>query len=214
MRLLIEQIEDVRYLTEEKEGKKSLYIEGVFLQAEQKNRNSRIYPRAILEREVARYLKEKVDRNCAWGELGHPESPTINLDRASHRIVNLKSEGNNWIGKARILETPMGNTVRALIEDGGQIGVSSRGVGSLKMVEGINMVQDDYHLSTGADIVADPSAPDAFVRGLMEQREWVWNNGLIQEADIHAIYQEVKNAKSKNLEETTLKAFSHFINKL
>lgn len=214
MKLLVETVEDVKYLTEEQDGKKTLHIEGVFLQAERKNRNGRIYPHSILEREVERYLKEKVESNRAWGELGHPDSPTINLDRASHRIIKLESDGNNWNGKARILETPHGNIVKALIEDGGRIGVSSRGIGTLKMVEGVNMVQDDFHLATAADIVADPSAPDAFVRGLMEGKEWVWDNGLIKEATVADMHREVKRASKKNLEETILKAFKNFVEKL
>jgi hypothetical protein len=214
MKLLIERIEEVQYLVEEVNGKKVMHIEGVFLQAERKNRNGRVYPKSILEREVSRYVKDKVDRNCAWGELGHPDSPTINLDRTSHRIISLKEDGNNWVGKARIQDTPHGRIVKALIEDGGQLGVSSRGCGTLKMCEGTNMVQDDYHLATGADVVADPSAPDAFVNGLMEQKEWIWNNGLIEEKEIARIYQEVKAAHRRDLEESTIRAFESFIKKL
>ena len=212
MKLLVETVHDMKLVTEDAaDGKKTLHIEGIFLQSEQKNRNGRIYPKTILEREVNRYIKEKVDRNSAWGELGHPDTPTINLDRAAMRIISLTNEGNDWIGKARILNTPHGNIVKALIEDGGQLGVSSRGVGSLKMVEGANLVQDDFHLATAADVVADPSAPDAFVNGLMEGKEWIWNNGVIQEVDVSKIYKEVKNANRKQLEETTLKAFEKFM---
>lgn len=214
MKLLVETVTDVKYINEEVDGKKILHIEGVFLQAEQKNKNGRIYPRKILEREVARYMQEKVQADRAWGELGHPDSPTINLDRASHRIISLKEDGNNWVGKARILSTPHGNIVKALIEDGGRIGVSSRGIGTLKMSEGVNMVQDDYHLATAADIVADPSAPDAYVRGLMEQKEWIFNNGIIVESDIAQMRNNIKRASSKKLEETILVEFQKFIKRL
>jgi len=214
MKLIVEQIENVQYLTEEVEGKKHMYIEGIFLQSEKKNRNGRKYPKNILEREVNRYIREYVNQNRAWGELGHPDSPTVNLDRASHRIISLREDGNNYIGKARIQDTPHGRIVKALIEDGGNLGVSSRGVGTMRMVEGTNIVQDDYHLATAADIVADPSAPDAFVNGLMEGREWVWNNGAIQEASVNEIYQEIKKTKKKNLEEAILKSFSDYMKKL
>jgi hypothetical protein len=211
MKLLIEQIDEYKYLTEESDSKKHLYIEGVYLQSERKNRNGRIYPKSIIEREVARYLREKVEGKCAWGELGHPDTPSINLDRTAMRIVSLKNEGNDWVGKAMVQNTPHGNIVRSLIEDGGRLGVSSRGVGSIKMVEGVNMVQDDFHLATAADVVADPSAPDAYVRGLMEGKEWVWNNGLIQEANIAQLHKEVKTTNRKHLEEMTLKSFQKFI---
>lgn len=214
MKLLVETVEGVGYLTEEVNGKKRLYIEGTFLQSEQKNRNGRIYPKGLLEREVARYTKEKIDRNCAWGELGHPDTPTINLDRACMRIVALKEDGNDWRGKAMILDTPHGKIVEALIDSGGTIGVSSRGVGSVKMVEGINMVQDDYHLSTGADIVADPSAPDAYVQGLREGKEWIWNNGIIQEVDVARQYKQLMKVKRADVEKVALSIFEDFINKL
>lgn len=214
MKLLVETVEGVGYLTEEVNGKKRLYIEGTFLQSEQKNRNGRIYPKGLLEREVARYTKEKIDRNCAWGELGHPDTPTINLDRACMRIVALKEDGNDWRGKAMILDTPHGKIVEALIDSGGTIGVSSRGVGSVKMVEGINMVQDDYHLSTGADIVADPSAPDAYVQGLREGKEWVWNNGIIQEVDVARQYKQLMTVKRSDVEKVALSIFEDFINRL
>ena len=214
MKLLVETLEDIQYLTEDNDGKKSLYIEGVFLQSECKNRNGRIYPKSILEREVDRYIKEKVEKNCAWGELGHPDSPTINLPLASHRVIKLSENGNDWIGKARILSTPHGKIVESLISDGGRIGVSSRGIGTLKVVEGVNMVQDDYHLATAADIVADPSAPDAFVRGLMEQKEWVWNNGIIVESDVSKIHKRIKSCPQKKLEETIISAFKNYMEKL
>jgi hypothetical protein len=214
MKLLIEHVEEVNYLTEEVEGKKHLHIEGIYLQSELKNRNGRVYPKTILEREANRYIREKVEGRCAWGELGHPDTPTINLDRTCMRILNLREDGNNWIGKSMILDNNMGAIVRSLIESGGRIGVSSRGVGTLKMVEGSNMVQDDFHLATAADVVADPSAPDAYVQGLMEGREWVWNNGIIKEADVHQMHQEIKRASKQDLEAAALKVFESFIRKI
>ena len=171
MKLITETIEDVKLLTEEKDGKKLLYIEGVFLQSELKNRNGRMYPFSVLEREVKRYNEEYVQSKRALGELGHPDGPTINLDRVSHRITSLKAEGNNFIGKAQILDTPMGNIAKNLLGEGVQLGVSSRGMGSIQKVEDCNVVADDFMLTTAADIVADPSAPDAFVNGIMEGKE-------------------------------------------
>ena len=179
MKLITETIEDVKLLTEEKDGKKLLYIEGVFLQSELKNRNGRMYPFSVLEREVQRYNEEYVQSKRALGELGHPDGPTINLDRVSHRIISLKAEGNNFIGKAQILDTPMGNIAKNLLGEGVQLGVSSRGMGSIQKVEDCNVVADDFMLTTAADIVADPSAPDAFVNGIMEGKEWVWDLSLI-----------------------------------
>ena len=173
MKLITETIEDVKLLTEERDGKKLLYIEGVFLQSELKNRNGRMYPFSVLEREVKRYNEEYVQSKRALGELGHPDGPTINLDRVSHRIVSLKAEGNNFIGKAQILDTPMGNIAKNLLGEGVQLGVSSRGMGSIQKSEDCNVVADDFMLTTAADIVADPSAPDAFVNGIMEGKEWV-----------------------------------------
>lgn len=214
MKLLIEQVNEVEFLTEDVGGTKVLHIVGPYLQSEQKNKNGRIYPKTILEREVARYTRDKIDRHCAWGELGHPDGPIVNLDRTAIRIVSLKENGNDWVGKARVQNTPHGNIIKALIADGGVVGVSSRGCGSLKITENAKYVQEDYHLVTGADVVADPSAHDAFVQGLMESKEWVWNNGIVTESDVAQIYNEVKNTKRKNLEEGMIKAFTSFINKL
>ena len=179
MKLITEKVEDVQVLTEEKNGKKKLYIEGTFLQGEIKNRNGRMYPLATLEREVSKYNESFVKSGRALGELGHPEGPTVNLDRASHLITSLVQEGNNFRGRARILETPMGNIAKQLLDEGVKLGVSSRGIGSLKETNGCKVVADDYMLATAADIVADPSAPDAFVNGIMEGKEWIWANGLI-----------------------------------
>ena len=179
MKLITEQIENVKILTEEKNGKKLLYIEGVFLQSELKNRNGRMYPFSVLEREVGRYNEEYVKSKRALGELGHPDGPTINLDRVSHRITSLRAEGNNFIGKAQILDTPMGNIAKNLLGEGVQLGVSSRGMGSIDKREDCNVVRDDFMLTTAADIVADPSAPDAFVNGIMEGKEWIWDLSLI-----------------------------------
>ena len=181
MKLIREEVEDVQIITEANEnGEKDLFITGPFLQAEVVNRNGRKYPGHIMEREVARYIKEAVSKGRAVGELGHPQGPSINLDRISHKIVELRKEGNNYIGKAKILNTPAGDIARGLIKGGVQLGVSSRGMGSLKPRNGINEVQDDFYLATAADIVHDPSAPDAFVNGIMEGVEWVWDNGLLK----------------------------------
>lgn len=214
MKLIRETVEEVRYLTEEKNGVKSLFIEGPFLVSNQKNRNGRIYEKRLLEREVGRYVKEYVDAKRAFGELGHPDTPSINLDRVSHLITNLRQEGDIWVGKAKILETPMGKIAKSLIEGGAVLGVSSRGMGSLKEVNGVNMVQDDYYLATAADIVADPSAPGAFVQGIMENKEWIWDNGVIKEADIDQMKRAIERARSRQLEEIKLRQFESFINKL
>jgi len=175
MKLFTELVEDVQYITEanEKTGKKDMYIEGIFLQAELQNRNGRMYPESVMDKEVGRYMMEQVKTNRAYGELGHPDTPSINLDRVSHLIVDLRKEGTNYIGKAKILDTPNGKIVKSLLDGGASLGVSTRGVGSLKPQNGYQLVQDDFHLATAADIVADPSAPDAFVRGIMENAEWV-----------------------------------------
>jgi hypothetical protein len=214
MKLIKEHIEEVKYVTEEKNGVKSLYITGPFLVGEAKNRNGRIYPKQVLQKEAARYNEEYVSKNRAFGELGHPDSPSINLDRVSHLITSLKQEGNIFVGKAKILETPMGKIAKSLMEGGATLGVSSRGMGSLKEVNGVNMVQDDYYLATAADIVADPSAPGAFVQGIMEGKEWVWDNGMIKEINIVEMYDEIKNAKQKQLEEVSLRIFENFLSKL
>jgi len=213
MKLITEQIEDVQILTEERDGKKLLYIEGVFLQSELKNRNGRMYPFEVLNREVERYNEEYVKPKRALGELGHPDGPTINLDRVSHRIVSLRAEGHNFIGKAQILDTPMGNIAKSLLGEGVQLGVSSRGMGSIDKRESISIVRDDFMLTTAADIVADPSAPDAFVNGIMEGKEWVWDNGILKEREI-AKYQRFIEESRRDLEERTLRVFEDFLGKL
>lgn len=214
MKLIRETVEAVKYITEEKNGVKSLYIQGPFLVAEQKNKNGRIYESRILAKEAARYSDEYISKNRAFGELGHPDTPSINLDRVSHLIVDLHQEGNNWIGKAKILETPMGKIAKSLMEGGATLGVSSRGMGSLKNVGGINYVQDDFYLATAADIVADPSAPGAFVQGIMEGKEWMFVEGKIQEIDVNAYYNQIKKAKTKQIEEISLKIFENFLDKI
>lgn len=214
MKLISETIEAVKVITEEKNGVKSLYITGPFLVAETKNRNGRVYPVQTLVREMNRYTDEYISKNRAFGELGHPDTPNINLDRVSHMITSLKQEGNIIVGKAKILETPMGKIAKSLMEGGATLGVSSRGMGSLKEVNGVNVVQDDYYLATAADIVADPSAPGAFVRGIMEGKEWVWDNGMIKEVNIVEMYDEIKSAKQRQLEEVSLRIFSNFLSKL
>ena len=214
MKLITETIEDVKLITEEKNGKKLLYIEGVFLQSELKNRNGRKYPFSVLDREVKRYNEEYIKSKRALGELGHPDGPTINLDRVSHRITSLRAEGNNFIGKAQILDTPMGNIAKNLLDEGVQLGVSSRGMGSIEKVEDCNVVADDFMLTTAADIVADPSAPDAFVNGIMEGKEWVWCNGILKETEV-AKYKGIMDASARQeLEEKTLKVFEDFLGKL
>jgi hypothetical protein len=214
MKLITELNETVNYLVEESDGKKSLFIEGPFLVAEKTNRNGRMYKEATMRREVNRYTEEFVNKNRAFGELGHPDTPSINLDRVSHLIVSLRQEGTDWIGKAKILETPMGNIARNLIEGGAQLGVSSRGMGSLKAVNGINIVQDDFHLATAADIVADPSAPGAFVQGIMEGKEWVYVNGIWTEQHIEASQKLIQKASRKDIEKVSLQIFENFIKKL
>jgi len=214
MKLITELVEDVRVIQEEKEGKKNLYIEGIFLQGDIKNRNGRMYRMPVLEKEVNRYVKEFVEKSRAYGELGHPSGPGINLDRVSHIITELKRDGSNVMGRARITETPMGKIVEGILNSGGQLGVSSRGMGTLKEVNGVNEVQDDFYLATAADIVADPSAPDAYVNGIMEGKEWVWDNGLIKEKVIEAHKQEIKKASRKQLEEAKLKVFKNFLSNL
>ena len=213
MKLITETIEDVQILTEERDGKKLLYIEGVFLQGAIKNRNGRMYPFDVLNREVQRYNEEYVKTKRALGELGHPDGPTINLDRVSHRIVSLHAEGNNFIGKAQILDTPMGNIAKSLLSEGVQLGVSSRGMGSIEKREDVAVVRDDFMLTTAADIVADPSAPDAFVNGIMEGKEWVWDNGILKEREI-AKYQRFIEESRRDLEQRTLRVFEDFLGKL
>ena len=214
MKLITENINEIRVLTEEKGGVKSLFIEGPFLVAETKNRNGRVYPSQTMAKEVKRYNEEYVSKNRAFGELGHPDSPTINLDRVSHLITSLKQEGNQWIGKAKILETPMGKIAKSLMEGGATLGVSSRGMGSLKEMNGVNVVQPDFYLATAADIVADPSAPGAFVQGIMEGKEWVWDNGKVKEVNINEYHNQIKNAKQRQIDEISLKIFENFLSKL
>jgi len=214
MKLIRELTESVQYLTEEKDGKKTLFIEGPFLVAEAVNKNKRMYKEQTMRNEVNRYSEEYINKNRAFGELGHPDTPSINLDRVSHLIVGLRQEGNAWIGKAKILETPMGNIARNLIEGGAQLGVSSRGMGSLKMENGINVVQGDFHLATAADIVADPSAPGAFVQGIMEGKEWMMVNGVWTEYQYEEAKQEIKQASRKDIEKVSLRIWESFVKKL
>ncbi len=214
MKLITEQIEDVKIVTEGKGDDKKLYIEGVFLQAELKNRNGRVYPFKVLEDEVERYNEEYVKAKRALGELGHPDGPTVNLDRVSHRITSLKAEGNNFIGKAQILDTPMGKIAKSLLGEGVQLGVSSRGMGSIDRQEDANYVMDDFMLATAAEIVADPSAPDAFVNGIMEGKEWVWNNGILKETKVAKYHRHMSEATRRNLEERTLQVFEDFLSGL
>ena len=216
MRLIKEFNESITYLTEEsKDPKKpNVFIEGVFLQSDLKNKNGRVYPKEIMQREVQRYVNENVKTKRAYGELGHPDGPTVNLDRVSHMITDLREDGNNWIGKAKIMDTPMGRIVKELISEGAQLGVSSRGLGSLKERNGINEVQGDFMLATAADIVADPSAPDAFVSGIMEGKEWVFVNGRWTEQDIEEAQSTISRASLADLEEEKMQVFSNFLDKL
>ena len=215
MKLITEQNNDIEVLTEEKDGKKSTYIKGVFLQTEITNRNGRMYKFDTMNREVSKYNEEFVNRGRALGELGHPEGPTLNLDRVSHKIVELYPEGTNFIGKAKLMETPMGKIAKSLLEEGVQLGVSSRGLGSLKKEGTTNVVADDFILSTAADIVADPSAPDAFVEGIMEGKEWALVDGKIKEAQIEAIKASLDNAPSpQELQERKISAFETFLRSL
>jgi len=211
MKLITEQIEAVEFLIEENGSKKNHFIEGIFLQSDIKNRNGRVYPMNVLEKEVQRYTESYISKDRALGELGHPEGPTVNLDRVSHKIVSLQKEGSNFIGKAKILDTPMGKIAKSLIDEGVKLGVSSRGVGSLQEKSGVNYVRDDFMLATAADIVADPSAPDAFVEGIMEGKEWVWNNGILTERHISSIKKELDAATWHNLQERKVSAFERFL---
>ncbi len=207
MKLIREEIETVQVITEEKNGKKTFHITGPFLQGDIKNRNGRIYESNILAKEVGRYNEQYIAKNRAMGELGHPDGPTVNLDRVSHKITSLKQEGSNFIGKAKILETPMGRIAGALLNDGVTLGVSSRGMGSLVNKNGANYVGEDFMLATAADIVADPSAPDAFVQGIMEGREWVWDNGLLKECDVQRVKETIDSAPASQLNEAILDGF-------
>jgi len=215
MKLITEQIEEINVLTEASEsGAKNYFIEGIFLQGDVKNRNGRIYPSTVLEREVQKYAESFIDKGRALGELGHPEGPTINLDRVSHKIISLRKEGSNFIGKAKLLETPMGKVAKSLLDEGVKLGVSSRGMGSLELKNGVNYVKDDFMLATAADIVADPSAPDAFVEGIMEGKEWVWESGLLKEVEISQIKTYISESTRFQIEERKLKAFEKFLKNL
>jgi hypothetical protein len=213
MKLITEEIESVEFLVESRGGKKSMYIEGVFLQGNIKNRNGRMYPMETLRREVGRYNENHVAKGRALGELGHPEGPTVNLDRVSHKIVSLRENGSNFIGKAKILNTPMGKIAASLVEEGVKLGVSSRGIGSLKMTrEGVNVVGDDFMLATAADIVADPSAPDAFVEGIMEGKDWVWDGSILREKYAQKTYATINTlVDQKKLDENKLNLFNEFL---
>ena len=216
MRLIAEEISQADFLIEDsKDGKKNYYIEGVFLQAELQNKNGRKYPLSTLQREVAKYDENYIKGGRALGELGHPEGPSINLDRVSHKIESLTEDGNNFIGRAKILETPMGKIAKNLLDEGIRLGVSSRGMGSLRKEEGVNVVQDDFMLATAADIVADPSAPDAFVDGIMEGKEWIWEGTVLRERKAEEIKSKIDTlAGQKQLEEHKLSLFNEFINSL
>ena len=216
MKLITEEINSVEFIVEDINGKRSMFIEGVFLQTEQPNRNNRVYKRSIMEREVARYTEKYIANGRALGELGHPDGPTVNLDHVSHKIVSLRQEGNNFIGKAKLLETPMGKIAKNLIDEGVTLGVSSRGIGSLSETrQGYKLVGEDFMLATAADIVADPSAPDAFVQGIMEGKEWVFENGLLREQQIDAAQSTInKLVESRQFEEKKVQLFQDFLSNL
>jgi|TARA_B100000085_G_scaffold83349_1_gene75181 hypothetical protein len=214
MKLIREEVSNAEYIVEETNGKKNYKIRGVFMQADMKNRNGRIYPMETLTKEVNRYNKEFVEEKRAFGELGHPDGPTVNLERVSHMITELKPEGKNFIGEAKIMDTPYGKIVKNLIDEGAKLGVSSRGMGSLENKGGSNYVGRDFYLATAADIVADPSAPEAFVQGIMEGKEWVWDNGVIREVDIHEMKKTIERAKRIELAEKNASVFKKFLSKL
>ena len=217
LKLISEHIEqDTDYLIEqdEKTGNKNYKIKGIFMQADIKNRNGRIYPMEVLQKEVKRYNKQYINEKRAFGELGHPDGPTVNLERASHMITDLYPDGKNFIGEAKILSTPMGEIVKSLMDDGAKLGVSSRGMGSLDQKNGANYVRNDFYLATAADIVADPSAPNAFVEGIMEGKEWVWNNGLIKEADIAQMKDNIEENYAKRNAKANALEFAKFLQKL
>jgi len=213
MKLIREEIENVEVIVESRNGKKSLYIEGVFLQGDIKNRNGRMYPMETLRREVGRYNETYIEKGRALGELGHPDGPTVNLDRVSHKIVSLKESGSNFIGKAKVLSTPMGKIAESLLSEGVKLGVSSRGIGSLSVNrEGVNVVADDFMLATAADIVADPSAPDAFIEGIMEGKEWIWDGGILREKRMIAMKNTINTLTTqKKLDEKKLDLFNDFL---
>ena len=214
MKLISEEVQNAEYITEEVNGKKNYKIRGVFLQSEIKNRNGRVYEKEILEKEVSRYNAEFINKKRAFGELGHPDSPTVNLERVSHMITTLYPDGTNFIGEAKIMNTPYGKIVKGLIDEGAQLGVSSRGMGSLVQKNGSNYVGKDFYLATAADIVADPSAPDAFVEGIMESKEWIWDNGVIKAQDIEEYKKYIQKAKSIKLAESKAAVFANFLEKL
>ena len=216
MKLIREEIEQVEVIVEERNGKKNLYIEGIFLQGDMKNRNGRMYPCSTLEKEVGRYNETFIQKGRALGELGHPDGPTVNLDRVSHKITSLVREGNNFVGRAKILNTPMGNIAKSLLDEGVKLGVSSRGVGSVRMNnEGVNVVGEDFMLATAADIVADPSAPAAFVDGIMEGKEWVWDGGILREKYAEKTYKQINTlVNSRQLQENKLRLFQDFLGNL
>ena len=216
MKLISEEAIEVNFVTEEDDNKKKNYfIEGIFMQSETKNRNGRVYPKVILQKEVKRYTEKFINTKRAFGELGHPDGPTVNLERVSHMITELVEDGDNFLGRAKIMDTPYGKIVKNLIDEGAKLGVSSRGMGSLKPVQdGLQEVQNDFYLATAADIVADPSAPDAFVSGIMEGKEWVWDNGLIKEKEIVEYQKRVKRATEISRNKVRIEAFENFITKL
>ena len=215
MKLITEVNEQVNFVTEEVKGKKNLYIEGIYMQSEKPNRNGRMYRFETLNREAQRYMTEYVQKGRAFGELGHPQGPTINLERSAILIKDLRAEGTDFYGKAKVLDTPYGNIVKNLIDEGATLGVSTRGMGSLKEgKDGIKIVEDDFYLATAADVVADPSAPDAYVRGIMEGKEWVWNNGIIREVNVDEQKQVIQKASGKSLQEAKLKVFEDFLRRL
>ena len=214
MKLISEEIQNAEYLVEETNGKKNYKIKGIFLQSDIKNRNGRVYPNEILHKEVTRYNREFINKNRAFGELGHPDGPVVNLERVSHMITKLHPDGSNFVGEAKIMNTPYGKIVKGLIDEGAQLGVSSRGMGSLQTRGGVNYVGEDFYLATAADIVADPSAPDAFVEGIMESKEWVWDNGVLVEKNIDAWKREIESAKRHALAEAKAKVFANFLKNL
>jgi hypothetical protein len=214
MKLITEEISNAEYIVEQKNGKKNYSIKGIFMQSDVKNRNGRVYPKEILQKEVFRYNREFINKSRAFGELGHPDGPTVNLERVSHMIKALYPEGANFIGEARILDTPYGKIVKSLIDEGAKLGVSSRGMGTLANVGGANIVKDDFYLATAADIVADPSAPDAFVEGIMEGKEWVWDNGVLKSMEVEQYKEEIEKTKRHELATVKADIFKDFIKKL
>jgi hypothetical protein len=214
MKLITEEITDAEYIVEETNGKKNYAIKGIFMQSDIKNKNGRMYPKEILQREVVRYNREFINKNRAFGELGHPDGPTVNLERVSHMIKALYPEGNNFIGEARVLDTPYGKIVKSLIDEGARLGVSSRGMGTLSNSQGANVVNNDFYLATAADIVADPSAPDAFVEGIMEGKEWIWDNGVLKEAQVKELKVQVESKERIARAEKNAIVFENFLKKL